>query len=353
MSNNTDSRTATHVLPCLRNQSNGQAPPPFFPAIYEHKGFFINETPSAISRSGDLLAKGVLAEYEALKPDALTIGIDVYNLEAEAAGCKVTFYEGDDISIPGINPSNHIIKMGDDISCLQQANPLTAGRMPVNIEAARQVVKAVGNDVWVRGAISGPFSLAVSLIGAEPLFMATLDDPDFVHALLKYSVDLIKDFGKAYIDVGADVILFDSQASADLLPPEMYDAFILEPMKELIRYFKEQGVADVPLVIGGTTTPMIDTLIDTGANNLLCDYNCDWPLWYEACKAKNLAVRRNIDSNFIKHSTPDKIYEVAKKYIEESQRYAGYIMGTAVIPYGTENENLLAIKQACIDSVND
>ena len=47
--------------------------------------------------------------------------------------------------------------------------------MPVNIAAARNVRRAIGDDFWLRGAISGPFSLAISLVGAEALFLACLD----------------------------------------------------------------------------------------------------------------------------------------------------------------------------------
>ena len=343
-------RTAKHIKRTLHCEEQ-DSPCAFMPAIYEHKGWFIDETPSTIARDADLLTAGVLKEYDLLTPDALTIGIDVYNLEAEAVGCKVTYYEGDDINIPGIGPDHHIIKKSEDLLSCAIPNPLTDGRMPVNVEAARRVVKEVGDEVWVRGAVSGPFSLAVSLMGSEALFLATLDDPDFVHALMAYTVDIIKAFGQGYIDAGADVILFDSQASADLLPPSMYEKFVLSPMQTLIAYFKSQGVMDVPLIIGGTTTPLIDMLMATGCNNLLCDFKSDWSIWREKCRINNKAVRRNMDSNYILNSPPDDIYQAAIKMIKESEEYPGYIMGTAVIPYGTPTENLLAIKQACIDSI--
>jgi uroporphyrinogen decarboxylase len=134
--------------------------PLFLPAIYEHKAWFIGSTPSAISRDGELLSRALLAEYEAIGPDALAIGVDVYNLEAEAVGCTVSFYEGDDTSIPGIKPGDHIIHVGDDLTNARLPNPLKDGRMPVNITAARNVRRALGQDFWLRGAISGPFSLA-------------------------------------------------------------------------------------------------------------------------------------------------------------------------------------------------
>lgn len=334
------------VLRC----KNGSQQPPFLPAIYEHKGWFIGTTPSAVSRDTDLLTASLLKEHELLGTDALTVGIDVYNLEAEAAGCKVTFYEGDDESIPGISPGNHVVKPDDTFDNRPIPNPLKSGRMPVNIEAARRVRKELGDDLWIRGAVSGPFSLAVSLMGAEDLFMNTLDNPQFVHDLLAYSCRIIKEFGMAYIDVGVDVVIFDSQASADLLPPDMYEEFVLPAMKSIIDYFAEQGVRDVPLVIGGSTTPLMENLIASGANNLLCDFNCEWEGWKDACEKANRSIRRNLNPLMIQTATSDKVYQEAKTMIEQAEGYPGFIMGTAVIPFGTPTENLLAIKQACLDS---
>ena len=206
--------------------------PLYMPAIYEHKAWFIHNTPSNVSRDTGLLTQALMTEFEQIGPDALAIGVDVYNLEAEAAGCRVTFYEGDDTSIPGIQPGNHILKVGDDLTRFPIPNPLKDGRMPINIEATRRIVKSLDGEVWIRGSISGPFSLAISLMGAEDLFMATLDAPAFVHDILAYAGRIIREFGKAYIDVGADVIMFDSQASPDLLSPEMYREFVLPVMQD-------------------------------------------------------------------------------------------------------------------------
>lgn len=101
------------------------------PAVYEHKAWFIGDTPSNVSRDTDLFTKAVFSEFEQLGPDALTIGIDVYNLEAEAAGCSVTFYEGDDTSIPGISPGNHVVKLGADFGNRPIPSPASDGRMPI------------------------------------------------------------------------------------------------------------------------------------------------------------------------------------------------------------------------------
>lgn len=326
--------------------------PLYMPAIYEHKAFFVDDTPSNVSRNADLLARAVLAEYEALRPDALTVGVDVYNLEAEAAGCTVSFYEGGDTSIPGISPGDHVVGPDDDLSRRPVPHPLKDGRMPVNIDATRRVVQELGDDVWVRGALSGPFSLAINLVGAEDFFLCCYDSPEKSKRILRYSTDIIKTFGRAYIDVGADVILFDSQASPELLSPKMYEEYVLPFTRELVEYFRGEGVEDVPLIIGGKTTRIIDALIATGANNLLCDFTADWDKWSDACRRHRRSLRRNIDPGFVQKASPDEVFALAKKTVDASSDLPGFIMGTAVVPYGTPTENLLAVKRACAEATD-
>ena len=58
------------------------------------------------------------------------------------------------------------------------------GPPPGTVYQMRQQIFAIGDDFWLRGAISGPFSLAISLVGAEALFLACLDQPDWVRSVM-------------------------------------------------------------------------------------------------------------------------------------------------------------------------
>lgn len=324
--------------------------PPFLPAIYEHKAAFIGRTPSAIARDADLLTRAMLAEFEAVQADALVVGVDVYNVEAEAVGCEVTYYDGDDTSIPGIEPGHHPLRVGDDVAAAKVPNPRRDGRMPINLEVARRVRKEVGSDYWLRGAVSGPFSLAISLVGAENLFIACLDQPEWVREALAYAGRIIKAFGQGYIDAGAELIVFDSQASPALLSPDMYEQFVLPVTRELAAWAATQGVRDVPLVIGGNTTPIADLLARTGCNNLLCDCTAEFDAWADACRRHGRAMRRNIAPRLIETGTPEEIHRVAAGEVARGRSLPGFIMGTAVIPFGTPTENILAVKRACVDA---
>ncbi|ACB76168.1 uroporphyrinogen decarboxylase family protein [Opitutus terrae] len=324
--------------------------PLFLPAIYEHKAAFIGSTPTAISRDGDLLTRAMLAEYAAIQPDALVVGVDVYNVEAEAVGSIVTFYEGKDTSIPGIKPEHHIVEVGMDLSAARLPNPARDGRMPVNLAAARAVRKELGDDFWLRGAVSGPFSLAISLVGAESLFIACIEQPEWVRSCLDYASRIIREFAKGYIDAGVELIMFDSQASPELLSPSMYEEFVLPVTQEFVAWAKTQGVRDLPLIIGGNTTKIVDMLVQTGANNLLCDFTADFEEWSGAVRSAGRAFRRNISPRLLEKAPAEEIYEVARREVERGRDIPGFIMGTAVVPFGTPTPSIRAVKQACLDA---
>ena len=62
---------------------------PFVPAIYEHKARLVGRLPSEVCRSLELLLESLDKELEVYDPDMLVVGIDVYNVEAEAYGARV------------------------------------------------------------------------------------------------------------------------------------------------------------------------------------------------------------------------------------------------------------------------
>jgi uroporphyrinogen decarboxylase len=132
----------------------------------------------------------------------------------------------------------------------------------------------------------------------------------------------------------------------------MYEEFVLPVTKNFVQWAAGQGVRDLPLIIGGNTIPIAGLLAQTGANNLLCDFTADFDEWATVCREHGRALRRNISPRLIETSPPDQIYDVATRELRRGRELPGFIMGTAVIPFGTPTENILAIKRACLDAAN-
>jgi uroporphyrinogen decarboxylase len=322
---------------------------PFLPAIYEHKAWFVGETPSRVCRDSRLFTAALLAEYERVQPDALTIGIDVYNVEAEAIGCKVVYYEGNDTSVPAIAPESVVFRGSEEVVSLKIPDPQKDGRMPLNLEVAGNIINVLGKEIPIRAALSGPLSLAAHLAGLENLFMLMFTRPDLARELLGFACEVIKRYGQAFIELGCGVVVFDSQASPDLLSPPLYREFVLPRTRALIEHFRQQGVRNVPLIIGGNTTKMLDEYLETGANNVLCDKKADVTEFLHKCSAARRAFRRNMDSTDFLTISSEDIYRRTVNCLKESNGYPGFILGTVILPYGTPPSALDAIRSAIQD----
>ncbi len=61
----------------------------FTPAVYEHAARFVGRTPAEVSRDAELLFQAHRGAYLEYRHQPIAVGIDIYNLEAEAYGAKV------------------------------------------------------------------------------------------------------------------------------------------------------------------------------------------------------------------------------------------------------------------------
>ena len=92
-----------------------------------------------------------------------------------------------------------------------------------------------------------------------------------------------------------------------------------------------------------------ELLLRTGANNLLCDFTADFDEWAALCAQHQRSFRRNLSPRLLETASPDEIYATARRELARGRTLPGFIMGTAVIPFGTPTANILAVKQACLD----
>ena len=320
---------------------------PFCPAVYEHKAALIGETPSRMSRDAGLFEKAIVREIEVYQPDMVVVGCDVYNVEAEAAGCKVRLYDSNDV--PSVCET--VIAPGDSISGLKVPDPEKDGRMPVNLETGERIQRHFGRERIIRGALSAPFSLASELAGPEPLLLALMDQPEWVSKLLAFSASVIKAYGKAFVERGLGVILFDSHASPPLVSPELYKRIILPPTAGVIRYFRSDlEVPLVPYIMGGDTSLLLDSMLETGANNILCDFKSDLHDFVSRLLAKPVLLRANLDPYFLLSTPPDQIKARVREVLAVGRRHPGFMLGTGILPYDMPPEKIIAVREALAEA---
>jgi [methyl-Co(III) methanol-specific corrinoid protein]:coenzyme M methyltransferase len=116
-----------------------------------------------------------LAVFEYYRLDMPGFYYDIYNIEAEALGQRLS-WESD--RMPDIDRQNPLIREPSDLDRLRPPDFRKSGRMPFVLEVMRRSHE-LGLPVRVR--FCSPFSLAVNVRGIENLLLDILTNPPFAH----------------------------------------------------------------------------------------------------------------------------------------------------------------------------
>ena len=198
------------------------------PSIYEHAAAIIGRTPWEASRDEELLFAAHAAAYRLYRHAPIMPGIDIYNLEAEAYGGVVQRPGG--LGIPAI--PRPICQSAADLNRLKPLDPHADGRIPMALRVAARLAREFP-EAQVRVPVSGPFSIASSLVGFERLLCDVATDPDAVAAALLHLVDGQVAFAEEIKRQGIDVAFFESAACPPLLSPAMFRRVELPALRRL------------------------------------------------------------------------------------------------------------------------
>jgi uroporphyrinogen-III decarboxylase len=124
-----------------------------------------------------------LAVFEYYRLDMPGFYYDIYNIEAEALGQRLT-WEAD--RMPDIDRQNPLVREHSDLDRLRPPDFKRTARMPYVLEVMRRSYD-LGLPVRVR--FCSPFTLAVNVRGIENLLMDILTAPRFAHRLLTFLTD--------------------------------------------------------------------------------------------------------------------------------------------------------------------
>jgi len=240
-----------------------------------------------------------------------------------------------------------VVRSARDLDRLGLPDPEKDGRMPVFLDAARRLHRLIGGDTIVRGALTGPFSLACALAGTEVLLVATAEAPGFVRKLVGFCGTVTAAYARPFLAAGLDVVLFDSKASPGAASPRVFREFVLPVYRDLVvPALSEAGARRIPLIIGGDTTPILDDLLQTGATQLLCDAGADLERFRTRCREEGRAFRASVDARLVHRAGPAEIRDEGLRILETAGREPGFLFGCGVVAYDTPTANVLALRAA-------
>ena len=124
---------------------------------------------------------------------------------------------------------------------------IDSGRAKVCIDAIR-ILKRKAPEVPVFANLTGPISLASSLIDPLIFYRTFIRNKEGAHRLMRTVNKSLKSFGDAMIEAGADVVcIADPSASGELVGKKSFDEFALHYINELVLHFRDKY--DVPSIV--------------------------------------------------------------------------------------------------------
>ncbi len=310
---------------------------PFHPSIYEHAARVIDRSPWDVSRDGDLLAAAHIRAWQLYQHRPIVIGIDIYNLEAEAYGAPVE--QPSSNGIPAI--VRHPFTCAAELAELPPFDPYSAGRIPMVLAAARRVAaQCPGADVRI--PLAGPFSVATNLMGFDNILLECATDPDAVGRALHGLVGGQLRFCRAILDAGLDIAFFESAAAPPLLSPTQFRAIELPALKSLMDQAAALTGHPLPCIIGGDTLPILEAMLATGTGYVCCPVATDQPGFMRAMAARpDVTVRINMDPNPITANDWPAVKQEADRVLALAAMHPKTCIGTGCLPYEADPETVL------------
>jgi uroporphyrinogen decarboxylase len=296
---------------------------------------------SGFRGNGKLIADAQVAAYRRFGYDVIRIFTDLYT-QAEAMGARVHYPDDETayLAEPAINSADQIVS-------LEPANPYKDGNLPHHLEAMSRAVEAVGKEVAVTGALTGPFTTASFLIGTETLVRLMLKNPGAVHQLCELALQGALAYAKAILDTGCTPSLTDAMCSTTVISPKQFKEFGQPYLKRLVDFIHGRG-RGVTLHICGKTRAIWEQMADTGADCLSIDNAADL-LEAKLNVGTRVRLMGNVSpSEIMLQGTPSQVRDAVRQCVWKAHdNPKGYIVASGCsLPVETPFQNIDAMLEA-------
>jgi uroporphyrinogen decarboxylase len=312
---------------------------PWVPFVGCHAGMLIGQDAETYLKSALSIEQGIQKAVELYRPDGIPAMFDL-QIEAEALGCDLVWAKENPPAVV-----KHPLCNGTKLEELCVPGP-DVGRIKVALDATRRIRKN-NPDLAVYGLITGPFTLALHLLGTD-IFMKMFDNIEYVHTLLSFCRNVCKAMSDYYIDAGCDVIaLVDPMTSQ--IGPDQFTQFVLPYAKDIFNNIRNRETLS-SFFVCGHAQQNIPVMAQTGCNNISIDENIPLDYVRRECEIHNVSFGGNLQlTSVLLLGTPLDAQKNTLACLEIAGD-EGFILAPGCdLPYATPTENIQAIAQIVHD----
>ncbi len=322
------------LLAAFRREPTPRAP--WVPYIGCHGGQLVGLSAADYLRDPAAIAYGVTAAAERYRADGVPVVFDL-QVEAEALDCGLAWAIENPPAV-----TTHPLASGATLADLKLPQPDQA-RFPVVLEAMRRTRAQVGDEIALFGLITGPFTLALHLLGPQ-IFMLMFDSPDQMRELMAFCQAVGEQTAAWYVEAGCDVIASVDPMTSQISPTHFED-FVSAPAGAIFAGLRERGVPSAFFVCGDATR-VVPKMFECRPSAIFVDEQLDL-LWVgELARQHGLAFGGNIPlTTVLLHGTPDDARRATRQCLDQGGS-PGFILAPGCdIPYAAPPANLAAVAE--------
>jgi len=269
---------------------------PWVPFVGVHGGFLTGVDAETYLKSADEIVKGVSKSIEEYDPDGVPVIFDL-QVEAEILGCDLQWAPHNPPAVV-----SHPLANGTALSDLKIPEK-TDGRIPAILEATKKL-RAQYPDLALYGLITGPFTLALHLLGTD-VFMKLFEAPDEVNEVMEFCTQVGIKMSEYLVDAGCDIIAVVDPMTSQI-DPMSFEMFVTPYASRIFDYVREREKLSSFFVCGHAQQNI----------EAMCN-----------CKPDNVSIDENIPLDFVK--------DIALK---KGISFGGNLKLTVVLLMGDEND---------------
>lgn len=322
---------STDILDKIRSNSKGEGIL-FHPILMHFAARYNHTTYGRFASDYRVLVESNIRCLEDFEIDVVGLISDPYR-ETSAFGADVHFPQD---GVPQCRQS--IVRSIQDAMQLKNPDIYKSERTLDRIEGAKEYRKRLGNSVPVIGWIEGPLAETCDLSGVNDTLLNLIMEPDLVKILIDKTTVTAKEFAKAQVEAGCDIIGM-GDAICSQISDDQYREYVKEKHREIVDYIHSLGAA-VKIHICGDITHLLPDLKDVRPDILDLDWMVDMEdsfdiLGDEIIRCGNLDPVRIIEQQSTEYLAV-KVRELCSK--EKDKRFI--LSGGCEITVDTPAENL-------------
>ena len=312
---------------------------PWVPFVGIHGAKLLDVPGDEYLQSPELISKGATKAVQIYKPDGLPVTFDL-QIEAEALGCQLAWSPENPPAVV-----SHPLSEGKTLADLAIPGKEDA-RIKMVLEATGKIRKN-HPDIALYGLVTGPFTLALHLMGTD-IFIKMFEDEAFVREVLDFTNRVAMAMAGYYLEKGCDIIAVVDPMTSQI-GPDQFSQFITTPVKQLFEYIRSNGGLG-SFFVCGYAQQNIEVMCDCTPDNVSIDENIPLDFVRDICLERKISFGGNLKLTVVLlMGNPDDCQEHALETMDLGKQ-KGFILAPGCdLPMATPVENLAAITELVND----